>query len=95
MQYKNNVGPKWVLRVLVYLLILLILPIMVGAKGTVAFARILEYTDNEYNYSFQFPSNWKTQKVTSSPVPVISGIRGKKLNEKTGTGEAVALSGDG
>jgi len=64
MQYKNNVGPKWVLRVLVYLLILFILPIMVGAKGTVAFARILEYTDNEYNYSFQFPSNWKTQKVT-------------------------------
>ncbi len=54
---QNHNGPTWMRWVLVFLLL------TVGAKGAFAFSKMLEYTDNKYDYSFQFPSNWKTQKI--------------------------------
>ncbi|HEX9880273.1 MAG TPA: hypothetical protein VGB25_08780 [Candidatus Binatia bacterium] len=52
-------NPWW--KVLLGALVILLANSIVGK--THAFTRILEYTDNKYNYSFQFPSNWKTQQI--------------------------------
>lgn len=47
-------GIHWVLA-----LVLLI----AGAEKGFAFTKMLEYTDNQYGFRFQFPSNWKAQKI--------------------------------
>ncbi len=43
--------------------ILFVLFLMVGVSPTATDARIMEYTDNEYNYTFQFPSDWTEKEV--------------------------------
>ena len=47
----------------VFLGALVILFSMWKVGEALAFTKILEYTDNKYNYSFQFPSTWKTQEI--------------------------------
>lgn len=37
--------------------------LLVGISAGVADARIMEYTDNDYNYTFRFPSDWKEKEV--------------------------------
>ena len=45
-------------------LILLIVALTLGAVSCLyAEPKIMEYTDNEYKYTFQFPADWKMQKV--------------------------------
>jgi len=34
-----------------------------GVSPTATDARIMEYTDNEYNYTFKFPSDWTEKEV--------------------------------
>ena len=36
---------------------------MVGFSPTATDARIMEYTDNEYNYTFKFPSGWTEKEI--------------------------------
>ncbi len=43
--------------------ILFVLFLMVGVSPTATDARIMEYTDNEYNYTFKFPSDWTEKEV--------------------------------
>jgi len=43
--------------------ILFVLFLMVGVSPTASDARIMEYTDNEYNYTFKFPSDWTEKEV--------------------------------
>ena len=43
--------------------ILFFLFLMVGVSPTATDARIMEYTDNEYNYTFKFPSDWTEKEV--------------------------------
>lgn len=43
--------------------ILFVLFFMVGVSPTATDARIMEYTDNEYNYTFKFPSDWTEKEV--------------------------------
>ncbi len=42
---------------------LFILFLMVGVSAGVVDARIMEYTDNDYNYTFKFPSDWTEKEV--------------------------------
>ena len=42
---------------------LFVLFLLVGVGARIADARIMEYTDNEYNYTFKFPSDWKEKEV--------------------------------
>jgi len=43
--------------------ILFFLFLMVGVSPTATGAVIMEYTDNEYNYTFKFPSDWREKEV--------------------------------
>jgi len=43
--------------------ILFVLFLMVGVHPTPTDARIMEYTDNEYNYTFKFPSDWTAKEI--------------------------------
>ena len=47
-------GIQWVLVLVLF---------MVGAEETFAYTKMLEYTDNKYDFRFQFPSNWKTKEI--------------------------------
>jgi len=42
---------------------LFVLFLIVGAHPAPTDARIMEYTDNEYNYTFKFPSDWTEKEV--------------------------------
>ena len=42
---------------------LFVLFLLVGVGARIADARIMEYTDNEYNYTFKFPSDGKEKEV--------------------------------
>ncbi len=44
-------------------LLFLILTILAGLSPAVQARRIMEYTDNEYNYTFKFPSDWVERDV--------------------------------
>ena len=41
----------------------LLVALMVGMTGAWAKPNIVEYLDNEYNFAFQYPSDWKLQEV--------------------------------
>ncbi len=43
--------------------VLFVLLLIVGVYPVATDARIMEYTDNQYNFTFKFPSNWVEQEI--------------------------------